>query len=513
MTEPTNKKSKEGRYYRVESNIAEIDPVIEPLTDLDDDEDAIDRLLINTGFDAEEDASPLPAAPTKPLFVHLDPIPQFNAFGDDEMLFALQTEDREAIEPAEIGSPIVDVAPDPALQRHEGTHVRNDRIIEPDEPASVSVDHQFSAFRNPTPELSPSIHDAFASPAFGSRDPIEPVDLGSPALDIDLNEALLLGSASSEDHRELFEQEPETDIILPIHTDDEAPVIACSALSSKSSAVGNIHEADMPCPEKGIADDAPASSRDPGLLFSMPAETSQQMARLEARAKNAGRLSYAAIALSLTALGAALTVGYLDFQTRTELTKLKTMQSIIQEDMSGLSEKLDSDNQPAEESAEKSSYLSDESKATPEYRPTAVGSPAPAETEMTQARAAPALDFARDHTAERAVRKIQALPAKSAIKSPFPKSSGGHEAKPAAGRTGGHWSVNLASFREIEDARKKAAEFRQKGVAVQVTKIGIKRATWYRLSVSGFKTKEAASTHSTRLKKLLRLNSIWVAAI
>ncbi|MGJ0483923.1 MAG: SPOR domain-containing protein [Methylomicrobium sp.] len=511
MTEPANKKSKEGRYYRVESNIAEVDPVIEPLTDLDDDEDAIDRLLINTGFDAEEDISLFSAAQTKSLFIPQDPIPQFTAFGDDEMLSALETEDHEAIEPVEIGSPIADVEPDPALQRHENTSVSDDPICEQDYPVSVDDDHQFSAFRNSTTELTTSLHDAFASPSPGTRDPIEPVAPGSPALDIDLNEAILSGSASSEDHDELIEQEPEPDIILPVHA-DEAPVITCSALSSKSPDE-NIPKVDTPYPGKGITVDASASPYDPGLLLSMPEETRQQMARLEARAKNAGRLSYAAIALSLAALSAALTVGYLNLQTRTELTKLKTMQSIIQEDMSGLNEKLDSDNQPAEEGAEKSSYLSDDSKAPPEYRSTAVGAPSPAETEVIQARATPAQVTAGNHPAERSVRKTQALPAKPAMKTTLPKSSKGYEAKPAAGGADGHWSVNLASFREIEDARKKAAEFRQKGVAVQVTKIGIKHANWYRLSVPGFKTKEAASTHSTRLKKLLRLSSIWVAAI
>lgn len=512
MTEPANKKSKEGRYYRVESNIAEVDPVIEPLTDLDDDEDAIDRLLINTGFDAEEDVSLFSAAQTKSLFIPQDPIPPFNAFGDDEMLSALETEDHEAIEPVEIGSPIADIEPDPALQRHENTSMSAEPIFEHDDPVSVNDDHQFSAFRNSTAELTTSIHDAFASSTIASRDPIEPVDMGSPALDIDLNEAILSGSAPSEDHNELFEQEPEPEIILPVHADDEAPVIACSALSSKSPDE-NIPKVEAPYPEKVITADASASPYDPGLLLSMPEETRQQMARLEARAKNAGRLSYAAIALSLAALGTALTVGYLNLQTRTELTKLKAMQSIIQEDISGLNEKLDSDNHPAEEGAEKSSYLSDESKATPEYRPTAVGSPSPAETEMIQVKAAPAQVTAGNHTAERSVRKTQALPVKAAIKTALPKSPRGYEAKPDAGSSGGHWSINLASFREIGDARKKAAEFRQKGVAVQVTKIGIKRATWYRLSVPGFKTKEAASIHSTRLKKLLRLNSIWVAAI
>jgi cell division protein FtsN len=510
MTELVNKKSKEGR-YRIESNIAEIDPVIEPLTDLDDDEDAIDRLLINTGFDAEEDFPALPPAQGQTLSVHQDPILQLNAFSDDEVLAALQTDDDEYIEPADIGSPIADIESAPAPSPYEATFANTESFLEHEDPVSVD-DHKFSAFHNRAAEFTASLHDAFASPDNAS-DPSEPVDIESPVPGADdLAETSYIGSVSSEDHDELFEQEPEPNNFSQSHVGGEAPVTAYSKLSDKNSD-DDTPEVDIPSPEKDIALDAPAPPYDWNRLLSMQEDARQQMVRLETRAKNARRLSYAAIALSLAALGAALAVGYLNVQTRAELTKLKDMQSIMEEDMSGLNEKLDSDNQAAEDSTEKPSHLSDEREAEPEDKPTAADTPSPPETESIQAKTTPAPTVANKKPSSQSVRKTQALSTKPAMDRALPKPSKAYLAKPAAGETGGHWSVNLASYRQINDARKKAAEFLQKGVSVKVTKVDIKRATWYRLSVPGFKTKEAASIYSSRLKKLLRLNSIWVAAI
>lgn len=512
MTELVNKKSKEGR-YRIESNIAEIDPVIEPLTDLDDDEDAIDRLLINTGFDAEEDVPALAPAQDRTLSVHQDPIPQLNAFSDDEVLTALQTDDDEYIEPVDIGSPIADIESAPAPTPYGAAIASAEPFLKQED--SVPVDNRkFSAFHNHAPEFTASIHEAFASPADRSKH-LEPVDLESPVPDVDgLAETSYSGSASSEDHDELFEQEPEPepDSFSPSHVGGKAPFTASSKLSDQGSDK-DIPEADIPYPEKDIALAAPALPDDGSRLLSVQDDARQQMARLEARARRAGRLSYAAIALSLAALGAAMAAGYLNVQTRAELTKLKDMQSLMQEDMSGLNEKLDSDNQAAEDSAEKPSHLSDGILTKPEDKAIPLDAPPLPAAESIQAKTTPAPTVANRQPSAQSVRKTPALTTKPARDRALPKPSKVYLAKPAAGETGGHWSVNLASFRQMDDARKKAAEFLQKGVSVKVTKVDIKRTAWYRLSVPGFKTKEAASTYSSRLKKLLRLDSIWVAAI
>jgi cell division septation protein DedD len=73
------------------------------------------------------------------------------------------------------------------------------------------------------------------------------------------------------------------------------------------------------------------------------------------------------------------------------------------------------------------------------------------------------------------------------------------------------WVVNLVSFKQDWYARKKAAEFKNKGIPVEVAPIKVKGEQWYRLRVTGFKTKYEAGSYASRAKKALNLSSVWVA--
>jgi cell division septation protein DedD len=513
MTESSPKKPKEGR-YRVESNIAEIDPVIEPLTDLEDDEDAIDRLLINTGFDVEEDFSE-PAEVLildKSLDVHKDQaLQQFEDFGDDGVLSARQADHDEYIEPAEIGSPVIDIelVPDP-LQEEESIRADAEPFMAHYDPVSIGRT-RFSSFDDYTAGFTASTPDPFALPVTEDK-LVEPAGPDTIIPDIDLTETGNIGSVSLKDHDKPVEQEPENEWLSPI--DGHSPALTVAKPSSSSeSAYGDIAEGVAPSPEKDNRLDVPAPPYERDHVLSMQEGARQQIAQLETKARNSKRLAYAAFGLSLTALCAALTVGYLNAQTRTELTKLKDMLSIVEEDMNGLNEKLGNNTHAAEDGAEMPSQFSGERIAIPEDKPLAADKLSIPATEPVQSRAPLAPVIASKYTTAQPTPKRQVLPSKRVINKVSQRPSTIYSAKPAAGRTGIKWSVNLASFRQIGEARKKAAELRQRGVPVRVSKVDIKRATWYRLSVPGFKTKEAASTHSTRLKKMLRLNSIWVAAI
>jgi cell division septation protein DedD len=501
MTELVNKKYKEGR-YRVDSNIPDIDPVIEPLTDPDDDEDAIDRLLINTGFDAEEEFSALPPALDKTLPVHQDPAPLADAFRDDVVPAALQIEDDGYIEPADIGSPIADIelSPEPSyaapLAGAEPYIARDD--------AEVFDDLGFSSFQVRAAE--------WVTPPADTTDFIEPVDLESPVPDLDLTETLSLDSRILEDRDGLFEQKPEPSSFSQRHAGGEPPVPGCAIPSDPSRAINETPQTDIHFPEKDIVLDAPALPGEGNRLLPQREEVHRHMARLETQARNTRRLAYAAIALSLAALGGTLAVAYLNAQARAELSRLKVIQSVMEEDMGGLSEKLDRADHAAEESAAKLHPLAGERVEKPEGDTLAVEAPPPPPAEPIQ-KASPAPALADIKPSVRPVRKTRVLPAKPSATRTLPKPSEASRAKPAAAEPHGQWSIHLASFKQIEDAKEKAAEYRKKGVSVKVTKVDIKQSTWYRLSVPGFKTKEAASTYSSRLKKQLRLNSFWIAAI
>ncbi len=72
------------------------------------------------------------------------------------------------------------------------------------------------------------------------------------------------------------------------------------------------------------------------------------------------------------------------------------------------------------------------------------------------------------------------------------------------------WKVNLVSFKQEWYARRKAAEFAQQGVAAEVTNVVIKGEPWYRLRVKGFDSKYEAAAYAAKVKKTLNLSSVWV---
>jgi cell division protein FtsN len=76
--------------------------------------------------------------------------------------------------------------------------------------------------------------------------------------------------------------------------------------------------------------------------------------------------------------------------------------------------------------------------------------------------------------------------------------------------TAADWTVNLLALREKDDANSKAAEFAKKGVPVEVIEVKVNRQTWYRLRVSGFSNQDEATAYAGRAKNALNLNSVWV---
>ncbi len=105
--------------------------------------------------------------------------------------------------------------------------------------------------------------------------------------------------------------------------------------------------------------------------------------------------------------------------------------------------------------------------------------------------------------------KIKTL-ATSVAKRPSPqlrkKVKKASKAKPLA-----DWTVNLVSFKQDWYAKKKATEFKNKGIPVEIAPVKVKGEQWYRLRVTGFKTKYEAGSYASRAKKALNLSSVWVA--
>lgn len=74
-----------------------------------------------------------------------------------------------------------------------------------------------------------------------------------------------------------------------------------------------------------------------------------------------------------------------------------------------------------------------------------------------------------------------------------------------------NWVVNLIAYRQDWYAARKAEEFAAQGVPAKVNKVISKGENWYRLAVDGFNSQYEAAAYAARVKKILNLDSVWVA--
>jgi cell division septation protein DedD len=74
----------------------------------------------------------------------------------------------------------------------------------------------------------------------------------------------------------------------------------------------------------------------------------------------------------------------------------------------------------------------------------------------------------------------------------------------------GGWTVNLGSSNQLEEAKKTANSFTQKGIPVTISSVTVKNKTRYRLQVKGFKSKEEATAYANKAKDTLKINSVWI---
>ncbi|MDD5409873.1 MAG: SPOR domain-containing protein, partial [Methylobacter sp.] len=72
------------------------------------------------------------------------------------------------------------------------------------------------------------------------------------------------------------------------------------------------------------------------------------------------------------------------------------------------------------------------------------------------------------------------------------------------------WTVQLAAYKQEWYAKSQAAGFKQKGVPVEVVHGDVNNTAWYRLRVGGFKNKGEAASYAARIKKTLNLSSISI---
>ncbi|MGH8558361.1 MAG: SPOR domain-containing protein [Methylococcales bacterium] len=74
----------------------------------------------------------------------------------------------------------------------------------------------------------------------------------------------------------------------------------------------------------------------------------------------------------------------------------------------------------------------------------------------------------------------------------------------------GDWSVNLMSLTDPALAKKQLESLLKKGISAEIKRTNISGKNWYRVQVSGFKTKRQAQEYGESVAKKLGLSGAWV---
>ncbi|WAK03423.1 SPOR domain-containing protein [Methylobacter sp. YRD-M1] len=118
----------------------------------------------------------------------------------------------------------------------------------------------------------------------------------------------------------------------------------------------------------------------------------------------------------------------------------------------------------------------------------------------------------------KAIKAETIKPAVAEISKPVPASAETKKNKLQKGASGKNnttadWFVNLIAYRQQGYAKSKAVEFGKKGVPVDVVDVKVGSNTWYRLRVGGFRNRDEAASYAAKVKKTLKLSSVWVGNI
>jgi cell division septation protein DedD len=228
----------------------------------------------------------------------------------------------------------------------------------------------------------------------------------------------------------------------------------------------------------------------------------EQINNYENKVKKATIVTYTSLGFGIVTLLSAVVMGVIVSSVQTKVSKLTDLVSILEEDMSSMTEKnsdMEIDNSDSsieqlnqkvtrvpelpEEQKRSSSDISENESTADVTKPAAVN---------LQSRF-PVLE--KKKPSEATVKKVST------------------EKKENNAQSVAGWSVNLTAYEDLSYAKNKAEKFIQKGIPVKVITVNMNNTTWYRLRVSGFKDKEKASSYAVKIKETFNLNTVSVSNI
>ena len=265
----------------------------------------------------------------------------------------------------------------------------------------------------------------------------------------------------------------------------------------------------------------------------------EQINGYENKVKKAGLITYAALGFGMVALLSAVIMGVIVSRVKNDVSKLTELVSMLEEDMSSVSEKnadVDINNgelpdEPLNKKVNNVARLDNlkamtaapenikRSEATVEKgspkKITAIKknsndkpqlSPALSKSNVTRVVKKPA-DLNKS-----SAQKKNGIPAVAEKKKPAEtvvKATNANK-KTSDTQVASGWSVNLTTYKQLSDAKRKAAQFLEKGIPVKVTAVDINKVKSYQLRVGGFKNKENAALYAAKIKKSLHINAVLV---
>ncbi|MEI6268165.1 MAG: SPOR domain-containing protein [Methylococcaceae bacterium] len=457
------------------------DLVIHSRTDFDEiqDEDAIDRLLVDAGFDNHDDEPEKTNDKSDGQRL------------DDTSEFALSV--IESIEPAEQNKRI-ETEEVPVFASHfsadfDETLIEevND-LLDEDASSSRAIDHV--SWVN---EFKERIAVATDNAIFDWKN-------SECAFDKDLDNSFLLQKENQEEvmpnpasNQTIYPQEP---------LNNESEIKAFSSVVAEQESI------------------------------------KEQISDYENKVKKAKFITYASLSFGMVALLSAVIMGVIVSSVKSDVSKLTELVSMLEEDMSSISEKnadMDINNSelPGELLNKKVNNVAgfDNSKAMTVLPENIKRSEATVEKgsskkkmelqengsdqsqlspDLSKSNAVGGVKKQTDLNKSSVQKKIgipaaeKNKPSETVVKVTTANKKTSN-AKVASG-----WSVNLTTYKQLSDAKRKAAQLLEKGIPVKVTAVDINNSKSYQLNVGGFKNKENAALYAAKIKKSLNINAVLV---
>jgi hypothetical protein len=440
-----------------------------------DDEETINRLLINTGFEAKDDLEENARESGTRVLDEIDLAYDFSGF------------DQFVIEPVE--------------QTEQNRHTETEEI-------SVSDFHSIADF-DEIPDEEDAIDRLLVNAGFDANDELKQDD-GKPG-------ALVIDDISRADGFDVnFEEQYAMVADASIFDSEE------SELAFDKDAT-HVYSVKAENPETAKQEQAVSETTYPeqaleslnnhaGITPLSSVRTEQgnikkQINDYENKIKKAAIITYTSLSFGIVALLSIVVMGVIVSSVQTKVSKLTELVSILEEDMSSIAEKnsgmdINNSDSSIEQLNQKINGLPEQSEEQSQFSSDML------ENEMTaivtkQATINKSMDNQKTKT--HGVEKKKSSETTVRLTSAKKKTN---NAQPAE-----DWFVYLTAYKDLGYAKSKAAKFIQKGIPVKVIAVDMNHTIWYRLKVGGFKNKDEATSYAAKIKKSLNLNTVSVGNI